>query len=430
MEQTDTKVKYVLYARKSTESDEKQALSIDSQINEMRSIAQRDGLEVVDIRRESFSSKTVGQRPVFNQMLEDLKIGKFNAILTWAPDRLSRNAGDLGAIVDLLDKNVLIEVRTYGQTFTNTPNEKFLLMILGSQAKLENDQKGVNVRRGLRARCEQGLWPAPAPTGYLKHKDRTKKCHSVIDPHRAPFIKEIFEKFVYEDMSGREIQYWLRDTVNFCTKNGKPLSNSNVYKVLSTPFYYGEFEFPRGSGTWYQGVHKPIISKDLYTKAQQKLAGNRTKQNVKQHKFPFTRLMKCGLCGSGITAQEKYKKQKNGNEHYYVYYSCTRGKDRFCKNKYIREKEVVKQLSNIIDDIDLDEVNLGIKLEDELKRFSHFQSQILGLSEEKREKKHEVDIKSYAKYILREGNVVEQREILRNLKSKLVLKDKKIQLFV
>ena len=125
-------IAYCLYARKSTESAEKQALSIDSQVNEMLAIAKRDNLNVIDIRLESFSSKEVGKRPVFNQMLDDVRIGKFNALLTWAPDRLSRNAGDLGAIMDLLNKNTLVEVRTYGQKFTNSPNEKFLLIIMGS----------------------------------------------------------------------------------------------------------------------------------------------------------------------------------------------------------------------------------------------------------------------------------------------------------
>src|SRR3989344_1435903 len=159
------KIKYVLYARKSTESDEKQALSIDSQVKEMLAIAERDGLEIIDIRREAHSAKDSGQRPVFKEILEDLRRDRFNGILTWAPDRLSRNAGDLGSVVDLMDEKHLVEIRTYGQQFRNSPNEKFLLMILCSQAKLENDNKSINVKRGLRARVEMGLWPAPAPTG-------------------------------------------------------------------------------------------------------------------------------------------------------------------------------------------------------------------------------------------------------------------------
>src|SRR3989338_11173665 len=101
----EVKVMYCVYARKSSEdSSEKQALSIDSQVKEMLAIAERDGLEIVDIRRESHSAKDSGQRPVFKEILADIKRERFNGILTWAPDRLSRNAGDLGSIVDLMDQ--------------------------------------------------------------------------------------------------------------------------------------------------------------------------------------------------------------------------------------------------------------------------------------------------------------------------------------
>ena len=135
--QAPIKVKYCLYARKSTESEEQQVLSIDSQIKEMLQMAERDHLEIVEIKKESHSTKEAGQRPVFNEIVEEIKKRKFNGILTWAPDRISRNAGDLGRIVDLMDQGILHEIRTYGQKFSNSPNEKFLLMILGSQTKLE-----------------------------------------------------------------------------------------------------------------------------------------------------------------------------------------------------------------------------------------------------------------------------------------------------
>jgi len=151
---TPIPMKYCLYSRKSSEQDELQALSIESQIKEMLLIAEKENLNVVEIYRESHSAKESGQRPVFNQMLTDIRSGKFNGILTWHPDRISRNAGDLGIIVDFLDQKKLIEIRTYSQKFTNNPSEKFLFMILGSQAKLENDNKSVNVKRGLKTKCE------------------------------------------------------------------------------------------------------------------------------------------------------------------------------------------------------------------------------------------------------------------------------------
>ena len=134
-------VKYLLYARKSTESDEKQALSIDSQVKEMLAIAEREGLEIIEIRRESHSAKDSGQRPVFKEILEDIRRERFNGIIVWHPDRLSRNAGDLGSLVDLMDQHLLHEIRTYGQTFTNTPSEKFLLMILCCSSKARERQQ-------------------------------------------------------------------------------------------------------------------------------------------------------------------------------------------------------------------------------------------------------------------------------------------------
>ena len=106
MEQTSPNpnpLRYCLYVRKSSEQSERQALSIDSQIAEMQAVATRDGLLITEILRESHSAKESGQRPVYNEMIQGLTEGRYNAILTWAPDRLSRNAGDLGAIVDLMD---------------------------------------------------------------------------------------------------------------------------------------------------------------------------------------------------------------------------------------------------------------------------------------------------------------------------------------
>lgn len=101
------KLKYVLYARKSTESEERQILSIDSQVKEMLQLAERENLEIIDIRKESHSAKDSGQRPIFKELLEEIRRQKFNGILTWAPDRLSRNAGDLGSVVDLMDQKLL-----------------------------------------------------------------------------------------------------------------------------------------------------------------------------------------------------------------------------------------------------------------------------------------------------------------------------------
>lgn len=419
------KIKYVLYARKSTESEERQVLSIDSQIKEMLELAERDGLEVVEIRRESHSAKESGQRPVYKEILEDIRRGRFNGILTWAPDRLSRNAGDLGSVVDLMDQQLLMEIRTYGQHFRNSPNEKFLLMILCSQAKLENDNKSINVKRGLRTRVEMGLWPGPAPTGYMKEKRMDRKCETLLDPERAPIIRKMFEKVAYEHWSGRKIYNWLKFDINLRTSAGKKhLSLGNIYKILDNTFYYGVFEYPRKSGNWYTGKHESIVTKELFDLVQAQIKSNVLR--IENKEFAFTKMMFCGLCGSGISADEKFKKLKNGGVARYVYYGCTKARGVDCKCGYTEEKEVIKQFNELIDKINLNEIEVKEKIKADVERFSKLRKFLLG-TKEKIDIPH-IDVRGYAKFVLKEGSDIEKRELLGCLKSRICLAQKKVSL--
>lgn len=419
------KVKYCLYARKSTESEERQVLSIDSQIKEMLQLADRECLEVVVLKRESHSAKETGQRPVFNEIVEEIREGKYNGILTWAPDRISRNAGDLGRIVDLMDAGKLEEIRTFGQKFGNNPNEKFLLMILGSQAKLENDNRGINVKRGLRTRAEMGLWVGVAPLGYLTQGLMDKKCQLIVDPLRAPAVKQIFEKVAYEQWSGRKVYNWLRFELNFYTRGNKPLTLGGVYRILENPFYYGVFERPRKSGNWYQGKHTPLITQELFEKSKAQLKRDQIVRETKE--FAFTKLFTCGYCGSGISAEEKWKQLKDGGANRYIYYSCSRARDRNCKNMYIREEDLILELLKILDKVNINELGMRKKLEDEIARFNIFQRSVLG-AKEKIKTDPDTDIRNYAKYILKEGSTVEKRELLANLRSRIMYKDKTLTL--
>ena len=418
------KVTYCLYARKSTEQEDKQVLSIDSQIKEMERMAAAENLEIAVMKKESHSAKEAGQRPVFNEIVEELKQGKYSGILTWAPDRIARNAGDLGRIVDFMDQKKLLEIRTYGQKFSNTPNDKFMLMILGSQAKLENDNKVVNVKRGLRARVEMGLWPGIAPTGYFNSKNVDKKCHVEVDPQRGPIIKRVFEKIALEGWSGRKTHTWLNE-IKFKTRYGKALTLSNLYLIIRNPFYHGILEYPKGVGQFYQGKHEPLITRDLFERVQESIA----EHNIKQQKndFAFTRLMTCGLCGSGIVASEKIKRQQNGNIHEYVYYGCSKYNDKNCACGYIREDRLVEQFAELMDKIDLDEIGMKERIKTEIERHRKFQSGLLG-EKPRVIKTTDIDIRNYGKHILREGGILEQREILTCLRSKIVMNNKEVRI--
>lgn len=149
---------------------------------------------------------------------------------------------------------------------------------------------------------------------------------------------------------------------------------------------------------------------------------------VRENKeFAFTKLFTCGYCGSGISAEEKYKQLKDGTHARYIYYSCSRARDRHCKNKYIREEELITELLKIIDQMNINELGMRQKLEDEINRFNIFQKSVVG-EKHKIQNTKDTDIRNYAKYLLKEGSVSEKRELLGNLRSRIIYKDKKLEL--
>ena len=410
----DPSTKYCLYARKSSESDEKQMMSIDSQIKEMLSIAERDKLNIVEIREESKSAKATGTRPEYNRLLTDIDEGKFNGILTWAPDRLSRNAGDLGTLVDLMDTGKLLEIRTHGQNFTNNPNEKFLLMILCSQAKLENDNRGKNVKRGLRAKCELGKRPGLPPLGYKLYRDPNNFSAGskiIVDPERAPFIKKMFEYVASRGLSGRQVNEELTKE-GFRTRNGKSVTLSMTYRVFKDTFYYGEFEFPEGSGNWYKGTHKPLITRQQWDSANSMLK-TFAKSKWGSKSFFYGKLFKCGGCQSGVCGENHVN--RFGTK--YIYYKCTKygGKGK-CDEKYIREEDLVGSIAKLVDQFKTKQLKIHSKVTREVQKFNEIQKQTMG-SEAK-----EIDTQGYIQYILRNGTHLEKREFLQCLDGQLYLK--------
>jgi len=150
--------------------------------------------------------------------------------------------------------------------------------------------------------------------------------------------------------------------------------------------------------------------------------------SIVQESF-VTKLFTCGYCQSGISAEEKWKQLKDGTHAKYIYYSCARSRDRNCKNQYIREEDLIKELLKILDKVNINELGMRQKLEDEIARFNIFQRSVLGATEKLQTNK-ETDIRNYAKYILKEGAVTEKRELLANLRSRIVYKDKELTLVV
>lgn len=392
-------------------------MSIDSQLSEMAALAEREGLQVVTVKTESHSAKQSGQRPVFNQIVEDIRNHKYDALLTWDSSRVSRNAGDLGSLVDLMDAGKLQRIRTFGQSFSNTPNEKFLLMILCSQAKLENDNRGVNVKRGIRAKCEMGWRPCMPPLGYFTRAGTGKARDVIVDEQRAPYIIKMFEMSA-SGKSGRHIRQWLIDN-DVRTRGDKQIPLSTIYKILKSTFYYGEFEYPAGSGNWYQGKHDPLITKELFEEAQKQLAvPQKTKWGSKD--FPFKQFMTCYSCGSSLVGEEKTKQLKNGETRRHVYYHCSRQVDYSCKEPFAREEDIITELSGMCNEL-IDDIAC---LEPGLRKAIAIFSRIISTTHPAASQSYVIG--AYIKYVLCNGTPLERTRLIRNLDVKLALHQKRL----
>lgn len=424
-EEAKSPIEYCLYARKSSEDDERQAMSIDSQVKEMKDLAAKEGLFIKEVRQESHSAKMSGQRPVFAQLLNDIRLGMFGGILTWAPDRLSRNAGDLGMLVDLMDQGKLEKIKTFSQSFSDNPNEKFLLMILCSQAKLENDQKGINVKRGIRAKCEMGWRPGPAPIGYYNRSFSGVK-DIVIDPDRGEIVKEMFERVAENGESGRTLKKWL-DTC-LTTRSGKKVPLSLIYQMLKNPFYYGEFQYPVESGIWYKGGHEPLTTKETFEQVQRQLLVPFEKAQWGTKVFTFKGFFRCATCGSSIVGEEKWRKRRNKQPRHHIYYHCSRQKDHSCTELYLSEEKLIQELLKYID-LTVKTRPRTVIYSDKLKNYieAYQKTREIVLLEKDISPGYEPPtLPEYVRYALKNGSMKEKQEVVGVLEGPLYIHDQSV----
>jgi DNA invertase Pin-like site-specific DNA recombinase len=352
-------IKYFLYARKSSEAEDRQAASIEQQIDELQKIVKQLKLKVVEIFTESQSAKQPG-RPVFNKMLERLSKGEAGAILCWKLDRLARNPIDGGQISWLLQKGVLQQIQCYDRAYYPSDNVLMLQLEFGMANQYIRDLS-VNVKRGLAKKVQDGWIPSLAPIGYLNSPDREKGFKTIIkDPVRFPLVKRLWDLMLTGKYTMPKLWIIAKEqlkltTVKHKTLGGKYLTKSGVYRLLTNPFYYGWFEYPEGCGQWYKGHHKPMITKAEFDEVQSSL-GRRNLPKPKEHLFAFTGLIRCSSCGCSITAESKKKQCKNGNVHRYVYYHCTKKKlDVVCREPSVEVKNLESQIQERLLEIETSE---------------------------------------------------------------------------
>ena len=318
--------KYFIYARKSTDDKDHQIRSLPDQLAELRELARKEKIDVVDTFIEKQTAKIPG-RPIFADMLDRIEAGEASGILAWHPDRLARNSVDGGRVIYLVDTGKITDLKFPTFWFDATPQGKFMLSISFGQSKYYVDNLSENIKRGHRQKLKNGIWPQKAPLGYLNDK---KVKTIVVDPVKSVLVRKTFEAYATGNFTFAQVQRKINDLGLKGTGDGL-LSISNYQYLLKNPFYHGLIRY---GGEFYEGKHEPIISKKLFDDVQEVMTQKSKPKTAELKPYDYRGLFHCGECGCFITTET----QKGHN-----YLRCTKRKGP-CNQKYVREEVITSQM--------------------------------------------------------------------------------------
>ena len=357
---SNNKLRYIAYVRKSEERAERQELSHKSQIKEIK--ARFPELNIVKwIKSESKSAFKPG-RPLFNEMVEMIKDGEADGIVSWHPNRLARNELDSATLTYML-RNELKDLKFCSFNFDNSAEGIMMLQMVMNQSQYESSKQGRDVKRGMAMKAESGERPGQVPQGYLKvpvfdehgmpklrSKDNKVITHTGKDPLRYDRVEQMWRMLLSGNYNASQINKIATNDWKYITRKngkigGKPMHPSLVYKIFNNPFYAG---YITHNGELHKGQHEAMITLDDFDYAQT-LLGDKGKPRKGVFDYAFAGMIKCGECDCSIVGKTNTKFVKRDNKMaVYVHYYCTRKSEtRPCtQKKYTRVEDMHKEIDH------------------------------------------------------------------------------------
>lgn len=326
-----TKLRYVLYARRSTTDEGSQVRSVPDQIKYCERYAEIHGLNIVDRLRENGSAKKPDKkkRPKFYDILDEIENGgKYDAILSYAPDRLSRNMLDGGRIINLLDEGKIKDLQFPTHHFTNDPSGKLTLGIMFSISKHFSDDLSQKVRRGVSGNWEDGKSGGQPKWGYDRESDgryRPNDWFDVIQQAWYMRAKGSTNKMVLDYLLEKGYHRMTKITRKNKTCKRIDPTEKTVGKMFQDPFYFGMLEQTNQTIDLrtIQLDFEPMVDEDIYNQVQA-LAYTRKRDtsSKKMLEFkPLAHMVFCGVCNNNKWMLVG-KNKPGGSKHHVLSYRC------------------------------------------------------------------------------------------------------------
>lgn len=335
-------MKAILYCRVSTD-DQVNGYSLDLQEETLRAHCERNNIEVISVYREDFSGKNF-DRPELNKLKKYIKErkGEVNQLLIAKWDRFGRNLMEALQMIHDLQELGVQPISIEQPLDMSIPESKLMLAVYLSVPEVDNLRRSRNTKGGMRKAAQDGRWGSIAPRGYSNKRDELNK--PIIVPNKE---SELITYAFNEVAKGRS-QVEVRDELK---ELGLHIPKQSFSKMLRNVLYKGLIRVPPGAGEseyYVKGLHKSIVSEDVFQQVQEVLDGKRKKTNhPKIHKdrdeLPLRGLLKCGRCGGNLTGSPS-----KGNGGRYFYYHCRNG----CKERF-RSEEADTQIEKLLYNIQI-----------------------------------------------------------------------------